>query len=557
MFIPLHIKPYAIKSCLRPDRTDICYQSVLDFLLSHFIHLGQKMCKKSFLSIALILALAPHHAFANEPDTPKDSPPIKGLLTKADQIAKEVSDLRQLPLKDPLQRDVRDREQLRDFLIKAMHEDYTPDYIQAEADTLKQLGLVPKDLDYEALIVDLLTSQIAGFYDPKVKQLYIMTGLPNAIQAPTMAHEIFHALQDQHYDLLSLQGPFKPQHQGDFSIARSSLFEGDATMLMLDYTLYQQGVLPKPATDSAAAVTTMAQMPMFTQSMKSFSLNNLMAMESLMGDSSPDEFTDSPVNKAPPIIKESLLFPYLAGLRFTLLAYEQLGSWDAFYTTLYASAPVSTEQILHPERYFAKDMPVLLDFDADKALPSYTRIYDNVMGEFQLHVALRHHLRLQRPKGAPFEDVNVDQAVEGWGGDRLVSYKNADNHVITVHLSSWDSEKDAQEYYQAQAGAQKTRYHQRTSSTQAVQAGSGQATYMIVSEGERTSLLYLEQWGDTVLHIEGLPAPKTEDLSHTYAPLKSLRDGTYHSLSRQNFQEEMKRVQELKDQHTPEPSNAP
>ncbi len=498
------------------------------------------------LIASLLLLLLPGTILAEAPPTQKDSPPTKGLLEQADAIAEQVATLRGLPLKAPLERDVRTREQLRDFLIKAISEDYTPEQIEAEASTFKHLGLLPADLDYGDLILNLLTEQIAGFYDPKVKQLYIMTGLASAIQAPTMAHEIFHALQDQHYDLLKLQGPFDPTTHSDFSIARSALFEGDATVLMLDFTLYEQGVLPKPATDSSPAITTMAMMPAFTQTMKSFSIGNLLAMESMLSGEAPSDppatSSEGAMTKAPALIKESLLFPYLAGMRFTLLAYETLGSWKAFQDTLYANAPVSTEQIMHPERYFAGDMPTLLEIDPDAALPNATRIYDNVLGEFQMHLMLRQHIRFARPTGAPLVDVNIDEALLGWGGDRLLAYKLEDGSTLTVHLSTWDSALDATQYHGALHEALGVRYHHRIQSVQSASAGMGNASYFITADPD-AGLTYLERWGDTVLHIEGIKAPSTiDELSADYAPLKTVRDATYGSLERLDFTTEMERL---------------
>ena len=515
---------------------------------------------KTLLAISLTILLFPAQALAqDDQEKPADAPPTSGLLQQADAIAEKVSRLRGLELKQPLQRDVRTRAQLRAFLIEALSEDYSPQDILSEELTLKSLGLIPHDIAYEALILDLLTSQIAGFYDPKVKQLYIMTGLASAIQAPTMAHEIFHALQDQHFDLLHLQGPFSPTSQSDFSIARSSLFEGDATVLMLDYTLHESKALPQPApTADAPPITTMAMMPPLTQSIKSLSLNGLMAMESLIGDPPKDAaLEDSAVNKAPPIIKESLLFPYLAGLRFTLIAFDQVGSWDAFYKEIYPSPPVSTEQILHPERYFANDLPSILAFDPDPALSTHERIYDNVLGEFQMHVALRSHLRFYRPKGSPLLDVDVDAAVEGWGGDRLMTFRHTNDQdapLITVHLSSWDSTQDAEQYYDVLTAAIKTRYHDQLHSAQTASAGLGEATYLLVDaartpvQTDRDTLLYIERWGDTVLHIEGLTPPKDkETLSHAHPPLKSLRDQIYASLERVGFQQAFDRASKEKE----------
>ncbi|MEM9691724.1 MAG: hypothetical protein AAGA56_04210 [Myxococcota bacterium] len=92
-------------------------------------------------------------------------------------------------------------------------------------------------MDYKKMMLDLFTEQIAGFYDPEAAELYIMKGLPSALQRPTLAHEVFHGIQDQHFDLNSVRGPFTGKENGDFILARTALIVGDATVLMLDFSM--------------------------------------------------------------------------------------------------------------------------------------------------------------------------------------------------------------------------------------------------------------------------------------------------------------------------------
>ena len=81
-----------------------------------------------------------------------------------------------------------------------------------------------KRQDYEKLLFDLLSEQVAGFYDPYRKTLYIADWLPVDMQRPALAHEIQHALQDQHFDLKKLARPLKSE--GDRQLAQAAVVEG-------------------------------------------------------------------------------------------------------------------------------------------------------------------------------------------------------------------------------------------------------------------------------------------------------------------------------------------
>src|SRR5690606_12199035 len=139
----------------------------------------------------------------------------------------------------------KERDQLRSVLLNKLSEEVSDDQISAEGKVYQRLGLVPADLDYKKVLLDVLTEQIAGFYDQTTKELYVMRGIPMTLQRPAMAHELFHAIQDQHFDIQKLQDPFSTIENGDYALARSALLEGDATIVMFDFSLYESGNLPQ------------------------------------------------------------------------------------------------------------------------------------------------------------------------------------------------------------------------------------------------------------------------------------------------------------------------
>ena len=150
--------------------------------------------------LAAAAVVAPERAGAADSDDW-----VTQLIARTDVIAAKVARLRGLALKRPIEKGVVNDDQLRARILARMDEDNPPARRLVEAAAAKRWGLVPWTTDLDALIIDLLTEQIAGFYDPRERKLYIASShTSNPAEADmVMAHEIDHALQDQHFDLVS------------------------------------------------------------------------------------------------------------------------------------------------------------------------------------------------------------------------------------------------------------------------------------------------------------------------------------------------------------------
>jgi hypothetical protein len=185
--------------------------------------------------------------------------------------------------------------------------------------TLKKLGLAPSDFQYRTLMVRLLTEQVAGYYDPKTRQFHLADWIDLNGQKPVMAHELTHALQDQHFDLRRFER--WPKGDSDAELATHSLIEGDAMVAM---TLY---VASNP-------------------------LRALAFLKSMVATGMSTEELD----QAPRALRETLLFPYQEGTDWTRSLYKQ-GGWDRV-SKAFTDLPQSTEQIMHPEKYFAHEAPL-------------------------------------------------------------------------------------------------------------------------------------------------------------------------------------------------------
>jgi hypothetical protein len=386
------------------------------------------------------------------------------LLAAADDITRQVANLRGLEPKRSVAKGVLGRDAIGAKLRERIGKEYTPEEVRVEARTLKRLGLLPADADYEKLLIDLLMEQVAGFYDPYERQLYIADWLGMELQRPALAHEIEHALQDQYFDLKGFSEPIKDD--GDRQLARSALVEGDGTAVMLEFVAQSLGLdlakLKAPSVmdqlGSQLAAGAMNQSPVFT--------------------------------RAPRFLRETLIFPYFAGMNF-VLKLRGSGAWSRV-DELFKRPPESTEQVIHPDKYVAHEPPVPVVPAPIEALAPAKVLRRDVLGELEFRVLLSSRL----------DDGVAGRAAEGWGGDRLVVYGEPDANdgkapplPSLVDLSTWDTVKDAEEIESA------------LRALFALQTGRpdphGKAAAVFEQGGESW---FVERRGQSVLALFGVPS---------------------------------------------------
>jgi hypothetical protein len=372
----------------------------------------------SVLGVALLLAAG--DARADQPPVPKPPEPPKkislsALLARTDAVTKEVSKLRGLPIKKPIPNEVIDKDELRKRLLKIANEDKTKRETAAEGFALGRWGMIPLNMDYQAMLIEVLSDQIAGYYDPDTKKLTISksAGDDGEWAELVLAHEIQHGLQDQNFDLKKFQD--LPDSEGDASAARRALVEGDGIALMIEVMLKRQGI-SSPWSNPAVADAIE----------KSMSVPGA-------GDS---------LDKAPVAIRESMIFSYRSGLTF-VAALRRRQPWSAV-DAAFAKPPRSTEQILHPERYLADDKPIPIAIDIPAVLTGYSVRHTTVWGELGFSLYLRSH---------GIDPATAVGAAEGWGGDRaIVLARDGETRAekgIGLARTEWDSEADAIEAHEA------------------------------------------------------------------------------------------------------------
>ncbi|HEY4177670.1 MAG TPA: hypothetical protein VGM90_12580 [Kofleriaceae bacterium] len=333
------------------------------------------------------------------------------LLASTGALAKEVSKIRGLKLKKPIPQDVVDEAELRKRLLAMAAEDKSRKQTLGEGLMMKRWGMLPQNTDYEALLVDLLTEQIAGYYDPETKKLTIsQTAGKDAMWAElVLAHELDHGLQDQAFDLQKYED--LPDGSDDALNARHAVVEGDGIALMIELMLARKG---QAAPWSNPEVATMLE----------------------KGMSVPGEGADK-FDKAPLAVREGLIFPYQAGIGF-VAALRRSKPWSAV-DAAFTNPPLSTEQVMHPDRYFAGDLPIEVTVNTPPSLADWKTAHSTVWGELGFSLFLRAN---------GIDAGTAALGAEGWGGDRVVTLER-DGKTIGFGRFDWDSEVDAIEAEEA------------------------------------------------------------------------------------------------------------
>jgi hypothetical protein len=307
------------------------------------------------------------------------------------------------------------REQFQADLEALLEEEQDPEFLAAEERLLKRLGLLPDDVDMEALLLELYGAGVAAYYQPEDGTFYIIERDAEfgPLDRMYVAHEYNHALQDQHFDLEGTR--ITDPSQGDAVMAQLAAVEGDATWLMV----------------------------LWAQQNLSFEEVLQLLQESL------EPAGQEVLEGMPQILSRQLGFPYTEGMVFVNTIHAAEG-WEQVNEML-QTPPASTEQILHPEKYTAGEQPtpVQLDDVSSELGEGWSSVYQQTFGELNTQVWVGGGEEPpQMLPGAPVEYPFADVAA-GWGGDRLRMYEGADDaadQFAIVWQTAWDTPEDAAEF---------------------------------------------------------------------------------------------------------------
>jgi len=296
-----------------------------------------------------------------------------------------------LELREPVRLEMRSREELVRYLESKLDEELPEEEARATVEAYALFGLVPDTLDLREVLLALYTEQVAGFYEPDSTALFVMDDQPEALLEGLLVHELVHAVQDQWVDLGALTDP---KLGSDRATAAQAAIEGHATLVMLEYMAEQAQGTP----------VDLGALPNFANLLRS------------QLEGARDQFPA--LAAAPPVIQESLLFPYLEGAGYVHGLWAQGDRVAPFGEYL----PKSTEQILGGT---ADDVPIELAMSVSGA----DILHEDVLGRLELGVMLDQHLG---PGSARFAD--------GWGGDRYVLVEVGTGERGLIWYSVWDDE---------------------------------------------------------------------------------------------------------------------
>lgn len=338
------------------------------------------------------------------------------LLAAARTVSREVASIRRLEWLHPVDFQVSDRATIRRFAQASLDREMSPDQWAAYQALLHHCGLLPAGVNLRDLVVRLYAEQVAGYYEPTRKTFYLADWLPRLIQRAVVAHEATHALQDQHYDLVAWMAEVAPTEDG--ALARAAVIEGDAMVAMLAYLLGPMGARPESLPD----------------------VGRLLAGETGAAGQGFPTFA-----AAPPALQRLFLFPYVEGSAFVQAGLRH-GGWEAI-DSLYDDPPASTEQILHPERYWdARDPPRPAELPA--GAPGELWISGS-WGEVGVQIVL----------AAALDDTaTVRAAARGWDGDRYALYRTDGAPPAFTWTILWDTPRDAERFARAYAQAAVRRF---------------------------------------------------------------------------------------------------
>jgi hypothetical protein len=329
-------------------------------------------------------------ARASAPAPPASSaPPVASTSSRENRLIartlKRVSRARGLAATKAVPGVVLARAELIATVKEHVAREVPPEAIRNEGIGLKLLGFIPASLDYEGAEFELLEEQLAGYYEPSDGTMYLAADLDDDDADATLAHELVHALQDQHWNLAE-SSKYRPG-DGDRSETMSALAEGDATSAMFDVMLAKMDKLAPDLPDD-----------LFSQQLRA-------------------GMNTGKVAASPKYMRSSLVAPYQYGTLF-VHALRRRGGW-ALVNRAWDVPPTTTEEILHLAKYDAREPPILL-----KALPLPSGEWkvddDDSEGELGVRLA--------------FEEWMPDDAAAllstGWGGDKSILVSSGVEHAV-------------------------------------------------------------------------------------------------------------------------------
>jgi hypothetical protein len=329
-----------------------------------------------------------------------------------DEIGKDLHDLNEitgLKIHRRVPYDLISKSQVSQFLKDRIKQEADPEDLRIEELSLKKFGFVPQDFDLAKTEVELLTEQAAAFYDYHKKKLYITDWAPKDMREQALIHELAHALADQNFHLERFIR--KGSDDDDLSMAREAVMEGQATWLMSETVERRAGQTLKGSPDSVE----------------------------LMSKAMDSGGKDYPVFDSSPLyLRRTLVFPYTQGLLFQNAVVEKLDR--GAFAEVFRHPPVSTQQILHPEKYFTHEAPSHPALPRLSAGKGYKKVAVGTMGELDHALLIEQFVDLKR----------AGEIATHWrGGAYALEENKSEQRVVLEYAVECEDADWARQYFEA------------------------------------------------------------------------------------------------------------
>ena len=393
----------------------------------------------------------------------RSQPDSQALLSTADSILEEVSQITGWPIRSQLKRQVVSRAEVQKYLTENLRQEYTPKELHVQEATLKAFGLVRPDFDLGKFLITFYTEQAAGFYDPHRKTMCIADWVSADMQGIVLAHELTHALQDQNFDL----DKFVHADRGndDATNARQAVVEGYATAAMMQRMVgdVELAALPSLAPLLESVVhQQMGEFPAFSN--------------------------------APYFFRFQALFPYTEGMGFMQEGLKH-GGWKAL-KQVFVNPPTTTKEIFEPQLYFEhKPLPAITlpSPEALAKVPHLEKLDENTMGQMGYYSLLGQFLSEDETKSVS----------SGWVADRYILYEDVGaQRYALVGRTRWSSPETAAAFCNDYHTVLSRKYPELTTEKQST-------TDLLLGSAANGRLVLLHK-SDECLWAEGVPPAQTD-----------------------------------------------
>jgi len=333
------------------------------------------------------------------------------------------------------------------WLEAQIQENVKPEEIRAEEITLRMFGLIPQDYDLKAATIDLLGEQAAAVYDHRRKRLLLVQETSEGMGGIVLVHELAHALADQNFDMTKFLE--KAPSSDEAQLARMAVVEGQATWLMFEYKLREMGMSLK---SNSAAFDMIAS-----------------AGSNLTGGMFPI------FEKAPLYLRETLLFPYSAGLKFQQAAVERLDK--RAFSEVMKRPPGTAREILHPEIWLSGWKPEAAPLPDVDNKGDYRTLTTGTVGELDWRILIEQYAGADQAKSV----------APGWRGGRfdLLEHKKDGRHALRF-ATVWNDEETSKRFMRLYKSVLEGKWksHRAGSASDNAMEGTGDAgRYRITRKG--------------------------------------------------------------------------